>query len=69
MEGIKKAFAKAKSEGRAPLVAYWTAGYPTNEDAAPIMLGMQRGGVEVVGHQFLSRLALFMLLRPTLLLL
>ena len=48
MEGIKAAFAQAKAENRTPLVAYWTAGYPTNEDAVPIMLGMQRGGVEVV---------------------
>ena len=49
MEGIKAAFAQAKAENRTPLVGYWVAGYPTNEDAAPIMLGMQRGGVDVVG--------------------
>lgn len=48
MELIKKAFAQAKAEQRTPLVAYWTAGFPTNEDTVPIMLGMQRGGVEVV---------------------
>lgn len=48
MEGIKAAFSQAKAEQRTPLVAYWTAGFPTNEDSASIMLGMQRGGVDVV---------------------
>ena len=45
MEGLKKAFAKAKSEGRAALVGYFTSGYPTVEETADIMLGMQAGGV------------------------
>jgi tryptophan synthase len=48
MESIKKAFAQAKAEQRTALVGYSVAGYPTNEDAAPIMLGMQKGGVDVV---------------------
>jgi tryptophan synthase len=50
MEGIKAAFAQAKAEQRTPLVGYWTAGFPRNEDTVPILLGMQRGGVDVVSR-------------------
>ena len=52
MEGLKKAFAKSKSEGRAALVGYFTSGYPTAEETADIMLGMQAGGV---GEQSFTR--------------
>lgn len=45
MEGIKKTFAKAKSEDRAALVGYFTSGYPTAEETADVMLAMQAGGV------------------------
>lgn len=45
MEGLKKTFAKAKSEERAALVGYFTSGYPTAEETADVMLAMQAGGV------------------------
>nr|POE90674.1 tryptophan synthase [Quercus suber] len=48
MEGIKKAFAKAKSEGRPALVTYTTAGYPTIEQTADILLSMEAGGSDVI---------------------
>ena len=48
MEGIKKAFAKAKSEGRTPLVTYTTAGYPTINETADILLSMEAGGADII---------------------
>ena len=48
MEGLKKTFAAAKSEGRVPLVAYTTAGYPTIEETADILLGLEAGGAEII---------------------
>ena len=54
MEGIKAAFAQAKAENRVPLVAYTTAGFPTNEELVPIMLGMQKGAADVVSPQSLQ---------------
>lgn len=45
MEGIKAAFARTKAEKRAALVGYFTSGYPTPEETADIMLGLQAGGV------------------------
>lgn len=45
MEGLKKAFTKAKSEDRAALVGYFTSGYPTAEETPDVMLGLQAGGV------------------------
>lgn len=48
MEGLKKTFAKAKSEGRTPLVAYTTAGYPTIEESSSILLGLEAGGADVI---------------------
>ena len=48
MEGIKTAFRTAKSEGRVPLVAYTTAGYPTIDESASILLGLEAGGAEII---------------------
>nr|POE54224.1 tryptophan synthase [Quercus suber] len=48
MEGIKKAFAKAKSEGRPALVTYTTAGYPTIGETTDILLSMEAGGSDVI---------------------
>lgn len=48
MEGLKKAFAKTKAEGRAALVGYFTSGYPTADQTADVMLGLQAGGVGMV---------------------
>ncbi len=48
MEGIKNAFAQAKSESRTPLVAYVTAGYPSIAESADILLGMEAGGADII---------------------
>ncbi|KAF2173168.1 hypothetical protein M409DRAFT_62758 [Zasmidium cellare ATCC 36951] len=48
MEGIKKAFARAKSEGRPALVTYTTAGYPTIAETPDILLSMEAGGSDVI---------------------
>ena len=48
MDGIKAAFARAKSENRTPLVTYTTAGYPTIAETPSILLGMEAGGADVI---------------------
>ncbi|PMD53464.1 tryptophan synthase-like protein [Hyaloscypha bicolor E] len=48
MEGLKKAFAQCKKEGRPALVTYFTAGYPTPEETVGILLGMEAGGSDVI---------------------
>lgn len=48
MDGIKKAFARAKSEKRAALVTYTTAGYPTIEETSSILLAMEAGGADII---------------------
>ncbi|KAK5136335.1 anthranilate synthase / indole-3-glycerol phosphate synthase [Meristemomyces frigidus] len=48
MEGIKKAFARAKSESRPALVTYTTAGYPTIAETPAVLLAMEAGGADVI---------------------
>ncbi|ELR07633.1 tryptophan synthetase [Pseudogymnoascus destructans] len=48
MEGLKQTFAQCKKEGRAALVTYFTAGYPTVEECVDIMLGLQAGGSDII---------------------
>ncbi|KAI0171686.1 tryptophan synthetase [Hypoxylon sp. FL1284] len=48
MEALKQTFKRCKAEKRAALVTYVTAGYPRPEDAPDIMLGMQKGGADVI---------------------
>ncbi|EME49050.1 hypothetical protein DOTSEDRAFT_67928 [Dothistroma septosporum NZE10] len=48
MDGIKKAFAKAKSEDRPALVTYTTAGYPTIAETPDILLSMEAGGADII---------------------
>jgi len=48
MEGLKKAFARAKSENRTPLVAYVTAGYPKIAQSVDILLAMEAGGADII---------------------
>ncbi|KAJ5590006.1 tryptophan synthase [Penicillium hetheringtonii] len=48
MEAIKQVFTTCKAEGRAALVTYVTAGYPTVEETPEIMLAMQSGGSALV---------------------
>lgn len=45
MEGLKAAFAGTKADNRAALVGYFTSGFPTAEETADVMLGLQAGGV------------------------
>lgn len=44
MEHIKETFAQCRSEKRAALVTYVTAGYPTADETVDILLGMEAGG-------------------------
>lgn len=48
MEGIKKAFAKAKGDGRPALVTYTTAGFPTIAETPDILLSMEAGGADII---------------------
>lgn len=45
MEHIKQVFARSKEQGRAALVGFMTAGFPTIEETADVLLGMEAGGV------------------------
>lgn len=48
MEGIKAAYARAKSEGRPALVTYTTAGFPTIAETPDILLSMEAGGADII---------------------
>lgn len=48
MSKIQDAFAKAKSENRAALIAYLPAGYPTKDGAVECIAAMVEGGVDIV---------------------
>lgn len=49
MEALKAVFVKCKAEkGRAALVSYVTAGFPTPEDTVEILLGLQEGGTDII---------------------
>ncbi|KAH8647117.1 tryptophan synthetase [Xylariales sp. PMI_506] len=48
MEGLKQTFKKCKAENRSALVTYVTAGYPDPKATPNVMLGMQRGGADVI---------------------
>ncbi|KAF2219570.1 tryptophan synthase-like protein [Elsinoe ampelina] len=48
MEGIKKTFAQCKREKRSALITYVTAGYPTAEETPDILLGMEKGGADLI---------------------
>jgi tryptophan synthase alpha chain len=48
MSKIHDAFAKAKSENRAALIAYLPAGYPTEAGAVECIAAMVEGGVDIV---------------------
>lgn len=48
MEGIKEAYARAKSEGRPALVTYMTAGFPTIAETPDVMLSMEAGGADII---------------------
>ncbi|KAI1761606.1 tryptophan synthetase [Hypoxylon sp. FL1150] len=48
MEALKQTFRRCKAENRSALVTYVTAGYPKPEDTPDIMVGMQKGGADVI---------------------
>ena len=48
MSLLHDAFARAKSENRAALIAYLPAGYPTEDGAVECITAMVEGGVDIV---------------------
>lgn len=48
MSLLHEAFARAKSENRAALIAYLPAGYPTEDGAVECFAAMVEGGVDIV---------------------
>ncbi|KAI9011257.1 tryptophan synthase beta subunit-like PLP-dependent enzyme [Gaertneriomyces semiglobifer] len=45
---LRKAFVKAKEEGRPAFVTYVTAGYPDATDTVDVMLALQEGGADII---------------------
>jgi len=45
---IENAFVKCKAEGKAALITFVTAGYPTGTDTVPLLLAMQEGGASLI---------------------
>jgi tryptophan synthase len=45
---LTEAFEAADKRGRAAFVGFVTAGYPTREETVDIMLGMQKGGTDII---------------------
>ncbi|RYP05124.1 hypothetical protein DL765_009936 [Monosporascus sp. GIB2] len=48
MEHLKQTFKRCKAENRTALVTYVTAGYPRPEETPDILVGMQKGGADVI---------------------
>ncbi|OJJ47982.1 hypothetical protein ASPZODRAFT_63606 [Penicilliopsis zonata CBS 506.65] len=48
MEHIQSTFSRCKADGRAALVTYVTAGYPSIQETPDIMLAMQEGGSDII---------------------
>ncbi|GLB34726.1 putative tryptophan synthase [Lyophyllum shimeji] len=48
MDALSKVFEAKKAEGVPALVTFVTAGYPTQDDTVPILLGMQAGGADII---------------------
>ncbi|SAM04192.1 hypothetical protein [Absidia glauca] len=46
--GIRQAFKTAHDENRPALITFITAGYPTPADTVDILLGLQKGGADVI---------------------
>lgn len=45
---IRDTFQRCKEEGRPAMVTFLTAGYPSVEETVPLMLALQKGGVDVI---------------------
>ena len=48
MEHLKRTFAACASAHRPAFVTYVTAGYPTSQSTVSILLGLERGGADVI---------------------
>ncbi|KAJ5779249.1 Aldolase-type TIM barrel [Penicillium paradoxum] len=48
MEAIKAAFARCSTEGRAALITYVMAGYPSVDKTLEIVMSMQAGGADII---------------------
>jgi tryptophan synthase alpha chain len=48
LEHISQTFAKARAEGRAALMPYFTLGYPTPEDSLPILQAIAEAGADLI---------------------
>ncbi|RYP74520.1 hypothetical protein DL771_002994 [Monosporascus sp. 5C6A] len=48
MEHLKLTFKRCKAENRTALVTYVTAGYPKPDETPDILVGMQKGGADVI---------------------
>ncbi|KAF8077725.1 bifunctional tryptophan synthase TRP1 [Lyophyllum atratum] len=48
MDALPKVFEAKKAEGVPALVTFVTAGYPTQDDTVPVLLGMQAGGADII---------------------
>lgn len=48
MDHLKQTFQRCKAENRPAFVTYVTAGFPTPEAMPGIMLGMQKGGADII---------------------
>lgn len=48
MTTLQEAFARAREEGRAALIGYLPAGFPTREESIALMAAMVEGGVDIV---------------------
>ncbi|CAK7236049.1 anthranilate synthase / indole-3-glycerol phosphate synthase [Sporothrix curviconia] len=48
MEAIKETFRRCKAANKPALVTYVTAGYPRADDTVEILLGLERGGADVL---------------------
>jgi len=45
---IEQTFSRGKEEGKAVLITFVTAGFPTPDDTIPAMLAMQEGGATLI---------------------
>ncbi|ORY58564.1 tryptophan synthase beta subunit-like PLP-dependent enzyme [Pseudomassariella vexata] len=48
MDALKQTFHRCKAENRSALVTYVTAGYPLPADTPRVMLGMAKGGADII---------------------
>ncbi|CAG7939259.1 unnamed protein product [Penicillium salamii] len=48
MDEVRQTFARCREEGRAALITYVTAGYPSVQGAPDVMLGLQAGGADII---------------------